>query len=113
MTLTLSEDEARAFFAEFYYGEHHFPSKIKRFGLGWSISHFGSLSTFDFDNMTRLVFLAHERCIRVQVDQGGPGRLRIAVWKRIDEGQSYERHPTIEQALEKFRDSHKVIAKSV
>jgi len=99
----LSEADAIAFFSEFYRGEHHFPSKIKPFGLGYSISHFGPLATFDGDDLTRLVFLAHEKCIRVQVEQGGPNRLRIAIWRREREGCMYERHPTIEQALESWR----------
>jgi len=99
----LSESEAIAFFSEFYRGEHHFPAKVKPYGLGWSISHFGPLATFDGDDLTRLVILAHDRCIRAQVEQGGPNRLRIAIWKRAREGSTYERHPTIEQAIEAFR----------
>jgi len=103
MTLPMSEGEAIAFFSEFYQGEHHFPSKIKSYGPGWSISHVGPLATFDFNNLTRLVLLAHEKCIRVQIEQGGPNRLRIAIWKRAREGSTYDRHPTIEQAIEAFR----------
>jgi len=103
MTHSLSEAEAIAFFSEFYRGEHHFPAKVKPYGPGWSISHFGPLATFDSDDLTRLVFLAHDRCIRVQVEQGGPNRIRIAIWKRVREGCLYERHPTIEQALKSFR----------
>jgi hypothetical protein len=97
-------EEATVFFSEFYRGEHHFPGPIKEYGLGWSISHVGSLSTFDFDDLTRLVFLAHARCIRAEIGQGGPNRLRIAIWKREREGCIYERHPTIEQALEAFKN---------
>lgn len=101
--MILSEKEARAFFAALYGGEHHFPSKLKPHGYGWSMGQFGSLATFDDDGLTRLVLLAHERCIRVQIEQGGPNRLRIAIYKREREGRMYERHPTIEQAIEKFR----------
>jgi hypothetical protein len=97
------EPEAIAFFAAFCRGEHHFPSKVKPHGRGWSMSHFGSLSTFDTDDLTRLVLLAHEKCIRAQVEQGGPNRLRIAIWKRERGGRMYERHPTIEQAIAAFR----------
>ncbi len=99
----LSEAEAREFFSIFYRGEHHFPSKLTPYGLGWSMSHFGSLATFDGDDLTRLVLLAHARCIRVQIEQGGPNRLRIAIWKREREGSIFERHPTIEQAIEAFQ----------
>jgi hypothetical protein len=102
----LTEGEAIAFFSEFYRGEHHFPSKVKPFGLGWSINHFGPLATFDADDLTRLVFMAHEKCIRVQVE-GGPHGLRIAIWRREREGCPYERHPTIDQALNSFREGER------
>jgi hypothetical protein len=98
--MKMEESEAKAFFSEFYRGEHHFPSKIKPFGEGWAISHFGPLSSFDDDGLTRLVILAHEKCVRVQVEQGGPNRLRIEIWKRARSGNIYERHPTIDQAIQ-------------
>jgi len=107
--IRLSEDDAKAFFATFYRGEHHFPGKLKPYGLGWSMSHFGSLSTFDTDDLTRLVLLAHEKCIRVQIEQGGPNRLRIAIWGRKREGSMFERHPTIEQALDSFKKQAKEV----
>ncbi len=100
--MKLSIEEATAFFAAFYQGEHHFPSTLKPYGEGWSMSHFGSLATYDSDELTRLVLLAHERAIRVQVEQGGPNRLRIAIWKREREGSMYERHPTISDAILRF-----------
>jgi hypothetical protein len=100
--MKLSEEEATAFFAEFYRGEHHFPGKIKQYGEGWSMSHFGSMATFDGDDLTRLVILAHARCVRAQVESGGPNRMRIAIWKREREGSMFERHPTIEMAVEAF-----------
>jgi hypothetical protein len=104
--MKLSEDKARAFFAAFYRGEHHFPGKIKQYGEGWSMSHFGGMASFDCNELTRLVFLAHARCIRVQVDQGGPNRLRIAIWGRQQEGSMFERHPTLEQALNEFKEEN-------
>ncbi|MCK9570692.1 hypothetical protein M0R72_17215 [Candidatus Pacearchaeota archaeon] len=101
--MRLSEGDAKAFFSDFYRGEHHFPGKLKPYGLGWSMSHFGSLATFDGDDLTRLVLLAHARCIRAQIEQGGPNRLRIAIWKRVREGAMYERHPTILEAVEAIK----------
>lgn len=101
--MKLTEEEATTFFAALYRGEHHFPSQLTPYGEGWSMSHFGSLATFDTDDLTRLVLLAHDYCFRAQVEQGGPNRLRIAIWKREREGCMFERHPTIEQALEKWQ----------
>lgn len=97
--MKLSEEEARAFFSEFYRGEHHFPAKMKPYGEGWSMSHFGSMATYDDNDLTRLVLLAHAKCIRVQIEQGGPNRLKIEIWKRERDGPMYARHPTIEQVL--------------
>lgn len=100
---SLTEEEARLFFAEFYRGEHHFPEELKKYGPGWAITDCNSLSTFDFDGLTRLVLMAHEQCIRVEVSPASPNRIRIAIWKREREGDTYQRHPTIEQAIESFR----------
>lgn len=105
MGMKLSKEEATKFFADFYRGEHHFPAEIKPFGEGWSMSHMGDLATYDGDDLTRLVLLAHEECIRVAIDSGGPRRVRIAIWKREREGPMYARHPTIEQVLEKRREA--------
>jgi hypothetical protein len=101
--MKLSKEEATAFFAAIYRGEHHFPGKLKQWGEGWSMNHFGQLATFDCDDLTRLVLLAHDRCIRAAVEQGGPGGVKIAIWKRERDGDTYNRHPTIEQAIEAFR----------
>lgn len=101
--MKLLEEEAKKFFSDFYRGEHHFPTKLKPWGEGWAMNHFAALSTFDFNDLTRLVLLAHDRCVRVAVEPLNCKYVRIAIWKREREGSMYERHPTIEQAIEAFR----------
>ena len=102
--MKMSYEEAETFFSDFYLGKHHIYATIKPYGEGWCINHAGGFSTFDFDNLTRLVFLAHEKCIRVELTQGGPRAIKIAIWKRKGRtGSIYERHPTIENALEIWR----------
>lgn len=66
------------------------------------------LSTYDNAFLTRLVFAAHDRCCRVEVEGASSGRLRIVVTPReIREGGEYwQRHPTIEQALADWRKEH-------
>lgn len=100
--------EAEEFFGMVFRGRHHIPSEVKPFGRGWKVNaRFGALSTFDFDDLTRLVFLAHDRCVRVEIVQGGPGRVGIAIWKRhCREGDFCERHPTIERALAAWRERY-------
>lgn len=101
----LTKEEATAFFAEFYQGEHHIPKGgVKEFGYGWMVEHDrGELATYDGNSLTRLVLMAHEKCIRVGVSPLGKTTLEIAIWKRQREGCMSERHPTLEQAIESFR----------
>jgi len=99
----MPQSSAIQFFSDFYFGSHHFPAKIQEWGDGWCINHPGSIATFDFDSMTRLVFMAHDRCIRVGVEHGGPRALRICIWQRVREGSMSQRHPTLEQAIEVWR----------
>jgi hypothetical protein len=104
---TEAPEWAFKFFSELFLGSHHIPGRghgIKNFGMGYCINyHPGNLSTFDLDGLTRLVFMAHRDCIRAEICPSGPGMVKIAIWKREKrEGRMYERHPTIEQALEQF-----------
>ena len=99
--------DAESFFSELYHGKHHIPGKISEYGEGWAVNHYGDLSTFDFDTLTRLVFLAHDRCMRVSILQSGPLRVKIAVWKRESrKGHISLIHPTIKQALSEWRKGY-------
>lgn len=97
-------EEAEIFFSKFYLGKHHIPGKIKPFGDGWCVNNYGSLATFDNNQLTHLVFLAHDECVRVQIQHSGPGMVKICIWQREKRtGRMFERHPTIEEALEKWQ----------
>lgn len=64
----------------------------------------GSLSTFDFNHLTRLVVMAHDECIRVSVEPRSFAYLAIVMHQReAREGAMHSRHPTIETAIENFR----------
>lgn len=104
----MTKDEAEEFFGILFLGKHHIPGDVKPFGRGWKVnSYSGQLATFDFDGLTRLVFLAHDKCVRVELVQGGPGRIGIAIWKRHSRnGDIYDRHPTIKTALVNWRMKH-------
>ena len=90
---------------EVFHGEHHAPERIYAFGRGIKCnaeSH--RLSTFDFDYLTRLVVLAHDACVRVEIVSSGPGRIGMVLHKRAGRtGSSYDRHPTMEEAIERVR----------
>lgn len=88
-----------------FHGEHHAPERIYAFGRGIKCnaeSH--RLSTFDFDYLTRLVVLAHDACVRVEIVSSGPGRIGLVLHKRSGRtGSSFDRHPTMEEAIERVR----------
>lgn len=88
-----------------FHGEHHAPERIYAFGRGIKCnaeSH--RLSTFDFDYLTRLVVLAHDACVRVEIVSSGPGRIGLVMHKRAGRtGNSFDRHPTMEEAIERVR----------
>lgn len=97
--MTLSKYEAVTFFGILFGGEHHIPGTVKQYGNGWSVITRQELSTYDFDLLTRLVLLSHETCIRSCILQGGPGRIKIAIHRRVREGNMFERHPTLEDNI--------------
>ena len=93
-------ETAAQFFDEFYGGSHHYPSPIKIFGEGYSINHYGDLSTFDFNHLTRLVIMAHKHCIRVGIQPSSPRCVKITLHQRKRNGSNYERHPELSEAIE-------------
>lgn len=100
----MTKEEAEGFFSELYGGSHHIPGrKVHVYGFGWMVKHDrGDLATYDYNDLTRLVLMAHRDCYRASVDSGYRGSLKIAIWKRRREGAIDQRHPTIEQAIESF-----------
>ena len=103
---TLSPDQLECWqlLCDLVGGEHHLP-KVQTFGSGIKATlPRQSLATFDFGDLTDLVILAHDRCIRAEVLPGGPGRIAVALWKRDGrEGPMHRRHPTIEEAIKRVR----------
>ncbi len=92
--------------ADLFLGFHHIHGKLHECGSGIKLntSQVGSFATFDFDGLTRAVLMAHERMIRFEVVPSGPGMLGIVLHKRhYRKGRMYERHPTIEEAIKRFR----------
>lgn len=103
--MTEAQRECFELLCAVFHGEHHVPERIYAFGRGIKCnaeSH--RLSTFDFDYLTRLVVLAHDACVRVEVVSSGPGRIGLVLHKRAGRtGSSYDRHPTMEEAIERVR----------
>ena len=68
------------------------------FSLGWR-----ELATTDFDELTRLVFLAHHFAIRVSIEASTHQYLKLIFHQRGRSGGFSENHPTLEQAVERFQ----------
>lgn len=125
--LRMTKEEAVAFFSEYYGGAHHFPfGGVREYGHGWHVVDATALATYDFTQLTRLVIMAHDKCVRVEVsayaphededvapldDNGEPPErwfparaLTIAIWPRRREGNFSERHPTLEHAVQAYRE---------
>ena len=103
----MSDDQWECYqlLADLYLGFHHVHGAVHEWGNGIKFNtHITRLASTDFDGLTRLVFLAHDRMIRVEVVPSGPRMIGLTLHKRHrrDGGMS-QRHPTIEQALEAWR----------
>lgn len=94
--------------ADLMRGFHHVGGKFKPCGSGIEIHEcYGSWATFDYDGLTRAVFLAHDRCIRIDIGPSGPGRMKFTLHKRHKrDGALHERHPTLEDAVQSWRELH-------
>jgi hypothetical protein len=60
-------------------------------------------ATFDSNLLTRLVFLAHDRCLRLSVSPRSHRALTLLFYPRQRGGRIDERHPTLEEAVAEHR----------
>jgi hypothetical protein len=65
------------------------------------------ISTFDFSQMSNLVFAAHDECVRICVSPKTFRHLEIMMSKRQPTGDFNSRHPTLEEAITEFRKKRK------
>jgi len=96
--------ECMQFLGDLFYGFHHMDvERVKEWGTGiaYNTSHSG-FSTFDYDGLTRIVLMAHKRCIRVEIAPSGPGLIKLVLHKRYGKvGSMSERHPDLSELIEK------------
>lgn len=108
----MSDDQIECYemLVDIFAGGHHLDGKVKDFGKGIQMSTWQDFSTFDFARLTDAVFLAHDRCIRFEIQSSGPGMIRLCLWKRHNRegGEFWDRHPTIETALARYRERNPV-----
>ena len=95
--------------ADAFGGLHHLPSDKPKpqSDTGIKVTCVEDLATFDYDRLTRLVVFAHDRAIRVCIISTGRPRLGIvAHYRGRREGDSYYRHPTLEDAAARIRERY-------
>lgn len=103
--MTDDQWQGALFLRDLFGGFHHVRGNIKDCGRGVQLNtrstHF---ATFDFDGLTRAVFMAHDRCMRLEIATSGPGMICLKLHKRhTREGRLMERHPTLEEAVDSWR----------
>ena len=64
-----------------------------------------SLSTYDFNHLTCLVFLAHHMALRVTIGAARNGILRLQFHRRERDGGTSKRHPTLDEAVCSFKNN--------
>jgi hypothetical protein len=100
--------------SEIFHGPHHLdPATLQK--TRWEDTHAieyqlgrRQLATFDFDELTRLVVMAHDACVRIAVSPGGRMGLALFFHRREREGEYTQRHPTLEEAMMKMRGNYQV-----
>ncbi len=60
------------------------------------------VATFDAEHLSRLVILCHDACVRLAI-RPCMRNLRLVFTRRRRDGCTVERHPTIEEAIERAR----------
>lgn len=76
----------------------------KGWANGIAIPWKGDLATWDFNGLTKLVFLCHEARIRCEIRSNGFHGLLLCFWPRKAEGCMATRHPNLDEAVAAFRD---------
>jgi hypothetical protein len=65
-----------------------------------------SLSSYDSSELTGLVLLAHDKAVRIEITAVFGGFFELVFHQRKREGNQFERHPTIEKAMEDLRKGY-------
>lgn len=90
-------------------GTHHIKDHISIAKIVWDDDRMlhcttrNTLSTFDFDNLTTLVFLAHDLLIRVEISPASNREIRLMLFPRhTRDGGTSQRHPTVRNAVDRW-----------
>ncbi len=71
---------------------------------GVSLTWGREMATWDFAQLSMLVFLCHEARIRCSIEAVAPRTMRLSFWQRAHEGDVARRHPSLDEAVKMFRE---------
>lgn len=93
-------------------GEHHISGKVYPCSDRGIECTMGSLcwASCDFDLLTRAILIAHHRAIRFEIAPCNSSHIKIYLHQRTREGSFSKRHPTIEQAINKYHAEYGITA---
>lgn len=102
-----TRDEAKEFFGKLVGGSHHvYDQHLKEYGQGWRFTYWNDLSTYDFNVLTKFVILCHDQCVRGQIAGKNSKEVYLIIHQRhTREGDMTRKHPTMEDAINNFRNS--------
>lgn len=111
-TISMFGEEVANILGEYAYGIYHLDLK----GVEWGNDRYirvkviaSDLSTFDYNGLTRLVILCHDRGVRMEVQPCNMRYVRLVFTRRnCRDGNICERHPTIDEAIESHRKKYPV-----
>jgi hypothetical protein len=94
---------------QLFYGIYHLDHKALykvdwrnpgfiEFSLGWK-----QLATTDYDELSRLVFLAHHLALRVSIDASTRKYMKLTFHQRFRGDDRSHDHPTLDQAVQNFK----------
>ena len=92
-------------------GIYHLENEIKNARTVWSNAEHieivirGNLATWDYDKLTALVILSHDRAVRMEISGASNNYLRLRFHPRERTGFLRQRHPTLEDAIEYTRNA--------
>ncbi len=100
--------KAATILGDLYQGIYHIEDQAQK--VNWSNPDFitivvyksHGLATFDGDQLTQLVLMAHLLSVRVSIEPASPRHLRLVFAHRTREGDLYFRHPGLSEAIEMF-----------
>ena len=104
-------ESAASLLSDLFAGSHHIPPRALR-RVDWSNPYWiefvidAHFATYDASNLTRLVFLAHDYCLRVSIEPAAYRYFRLIFHPRQREGDIFTRHPSLEQAVATWRELH-------